>query len=174
MAMPHCLSVPSAASPGLDLQTVAAFERRYPAFWEPHPLPTTESIAKISAHFDISLPTQLIRLAQATSHFSSIFLSLGPDEDAPNHIIPYNRYWRRRRRTRRLPATHIILSNGFMDEDFWCLVRPANELRSEGSKGDDMVIQYWSPAPIGFPGQMTYGEAYRGFPAFLSMLCNSD
>jgi hypothetical protein len=170
--MPHSISASSATSPGLDPQIVVAFERPYHAFWEPHPLPTEASIARISAYFGIALPAELILLARTTAHFSSLFLSLGPDDDAPNHIIPYNRYWRRRRRTRRLPTTHIILSNGLMDEDFWCLVKSENELRSGKSKDDDAVIRYWSPAPIGFPDQTIHGEAYRGFPAFLSMLCD--
>jgi hypothetical protein len=152
--------------PPLDPDLIAAFERRYPAYWEPHPPPTDESIARICAYFGTPLPIQLIQLARATTHFSSLFLSLGPDEDADNHIIAYNHYWRRRRRSRRLPATHIILNNGFMDDDFWCLLK-----HEAASAGDIAAVQFWSPAPAGYPQETIHGERYDDFPSFLRAIC---
>jgi hypothetical protein len=154
------------APSALDPAIIAAFERRYPAYWEPHPPPTDESLARVSAHFGIALPMELIQLAHATAHFSSLFLSLGPNEDADDHIIPYNRYWRRRRRSRQSPATHIILNNGFMDDDFWCLVRPEDR-----STDGTAAVQFWSPAPAGYPREMIHGERYDDFPSFLRSIC---
>jgi hypothetical protein len=152
--------------PPLDAGLIAAFERRYPAYWEPHPPPTDQSIARISAYFRTPLQIELIQLAHATAHFSSLFLSLGPNEDADDHIIPYNRYWRSRRRSRRLPATHIILNNGFMDDDFWCLLK-----HEVVSAADIAAVQFWSPAPAGYPREMIHGERHDDFPSFLRSIC---
>ena len=137
-------------------------------FWEPHPRPTSASLAAISARLRLTIPLELAQLANHSSRFSNIFLGLGENDDAYNHIIPYNRYWKSRRRTRRLPADLVIITNGFMDEDFWCLVRPTEA--SASSPSTQQAVEYWSPAPIGYPKAGHRGPRYETFAQFLDML----
>jgi hypothetical protein len=129
--------------------------------WEPHPLPTQASISEIEERLRIQLPEELIEVAKHSRKFSNLFLSLGPDFGSHSHIVPYNQYWKRRRRTRRLPTDLVIVTNGFMDEDFWCLVR---------NSGNPLAVEYWSPAPIGYPKCGVRGERFSSFLSFLEML----
>lgn len=144
---------------------VAKLDAALPELWEPHPRPTVAPLSRISAHFNLSLPHELIELARSSDRFSDLFLSFGENYTEPNHVIAYNRYWKRRRRTRKLPGDLVILTNGFMDEDFWCLVRPGDHNEPERP-----VVEYWSPAPIGFPKDGIRGPAHSTFSSFLSML----
>ena len=134
-------------------------------FWEPHPLPTSTSLLEIESRMRVSLPVGFVELANQCAKFSDIFLGLGENYDAHNHIIAYNRYWRTRRRTRRLPTDLVIITNGFMDEDFWCLVRPDDE-----AAADEWAVEYWGPAPVGFSTQGMRGPRYETFEAFVESL----
>lgn len=129
--------------------------------WEPHPAPTDMSVAEIERRLRISLPEDLIEIARRSKKFSNLFLSLGPDFDSHCHIISYNRYWMRRRRTRRLPQDLVIITNGFMDEDFWCLVRNLEP---------SPTVEYWSPAAIGYPKTAVRGERFSPLIDFIKML----
>jgi hypothetical protein len=146
---------------------VARFDRVIPDLWEPHPAPTESSIAHINSHFRLALPRALYDLAKQSTRFSNIFLSFGENYEAHNHVIPYNRYWRTRRRTRKLPGNFIIITCGFMDEDFWCIDRDA----PDGMNGYE--IQFWSPSPVGYPGQGHLGERLPGVEALIDKLLNT-
>jgi hypothetical protein len=140
---------------------VSSFDAAVPDLLDPHPRPTEESIAKINAHFGFKLPAALYELALRCTRFSNIFLSFGENYEVHDHVIPYNRYWRTRRRTRKVPSNLVIITNGFMDEDFWCLDRTS----PDGRGGYEM--QFWSPAPIGFPQQGHFGERLASFEVFV-------
>jgi hypothetical protein len=129
--------------------------------WEPHPVPTEASISEIERRLRIALPEDMVEVAKYAKKFSDVFLSLGPDFESHSHIIPYNRYWERRRRTRRLPKDLAIVTNGFMDEDFWCLIR---------SSETSQAVEYWSPAPVGYPKAEVRGERFPSFLSFMKML----
>ena len=142
---------------------IAQFDASMIDAWEPYPRPTQASLLRISTHFNLTLPPQLVELAANSRCFSSFFLSLGEDYGNPVHIITYNAYWRRRRRTRRVPDDLVIVSNGFMDEDFWCLVR------SENPRQPTTTVEYWSPPAIGWPkGGATRGPSHPTFMDFLA------
>jgi len=130
-----------------------------------HAPPTEPSLERISTALRIRLPDLLVTLAGESSRFGQVFLSLGEDYDSFTHIISYNRYWRRRRRTRRLPEDLVIISNGFMDEDFDCLVRP-----KDGTVDGGLAVEYWSPAPIGYPRAGRRGPGYASFEEYLEAL----
>jgi hypothetical protein len=134
-------------------------------FWEPHPKPTDSSLVEIGSRLKLCIPKELVDFAKASNRFSNIFLSLGDDYESPNHIISSNIYWKNRRRTRRLPSDLVIITNGFIDEDFWCLVRPPLP-----SSTTNVAVEYWSPAPIGYPKESHRGPRYETFTAFLEML----
>jgi hypothetical protein len=104
-----------------------------------HPLPTPQSIDRINQHFGIQLPLQLVESVRSWHHSGTWFASLGPDYASCHHIIRINRYWRRRRRTRRLP-NHLIIINLGYDEDFDCL-----DINSPDAESGGYMIQYWSP-----------------------------
>ena len=123
----------------------------------------------ISAHFGIELPQELVELASSSHRFANVFLGFGENYQEFNHVIAYNRYWRSRRRTRKLPRDLVIVTNGFMDEDFWCLVRPEGEHGAPGR-----AVEFWSPAPVGFPRDGVRGPAYATFLEFLAMLVAHD
>ena len=127
--------------------------------------PTKASLDRITASLRIRLPDLLVTLATESSRFGHVFLSLGEDYESTAHIISYNRYWRRRRRTRRLPEDLVIISNGFMDEDFDCLVRP-----KEGQDDGGPAVEYWSPALIGYPRDGCRGPRYASFEEYLEAL----
>jgi len=152
----------------LSSDDIARFERRHPLFRAPHPKPTAHSLARISAHFGVSLPPELVQLSRESAHAAGLFLSLGPDDDSPGHIIRTNSYWRRRRRTRKLPERLIIITHGFMDDDFHCLVRAENPLESNA-----MRVRYWSPAPVGHPKHSILGEPFENFAAYFDWLCGT-
>jgi hypothetical protein len=143
----------------------AKFDEVIGDFWEPHPKPTDSSLAEIGSRLRLSIPKEFSDFAKASSRFSNVFLSLGDNYESHNHIIPYNLYWKSRRRTRRLPSDLVIITDGFMDEDFWCLVRPPI-----ASSAGNVAVEYWSPAPIGYPKGSHRGPRYESFTAFLEML----
>lgn len=140
---------------------VEQFDSAVHDFWGTHPRPTHASLERISQALRIRPPDLLVSLAKKSSCFANIFLSLGNNYESQDHIIPYNRYWRQRRRTRQLPKDLVIITNGWMDEDFNCLVRP------ESSSGTAVAVEFWSPAPIGFPKQSHRGPRHESFEAFL-------
>ncbi|NJM12346.1 MAG: hypothetical protein HC889_11100 [Synechococcaceae cyanobacterium SM1_2_3] len=129
-----------------------------------HPPPTVESIDKISKHFGIVLPDDLVELATRSKKFSSLFLSLGPDYPSRNHIIRVNSHWRHRRRTRRLPNHLVIITDGFMDDRFWCMdIEQPN------------AIQFWCPEPITYASVEPPPTRYVTFEAFIEgMVMGSD
>ena len=143
---------------------VSSFDAAIPDLWDPHPRPTEESIAKINGHFGIKLPPVLYEFALGCARFGNIFLGFGENYEAHDHVIPYNRYWRTRRRTRKLPSNLVIITNGFMDEDFGCLDRTS----PDGQGGYE--VQFWSPAPIGFPHQGHMGERLASFESLVELI----
>jgi len=144
---------------------VERFDLAIRGYGSAHLPPTEASLNRISTVLRIRLPDLLVTLAKESSRFGHVFLSLGEDYESPTHIISYNRYWRRRRRTRRLPSDLVIISNGFMDEDFDCLVRPDKDQDNEG-----LAVEYWSPAPIGHPKNGCRGPRYSSFEEYLEGL----
>lgn len=130
-----------------------------------HPPPTESSLKRVAATLNICIPDLLVKLATESPGFGHRFLSLGEDHESCTHIISYNRYWRRRRRTRRLPSDLVIISNGFMDEDFDCLVRPNGDQHNGVH-----AVEYWSPAPIGYPKDGCRGPRYASFEEYLESL----
>lgn len=143
---------------------VEQFDSAVHDFWGAHPRPTRASLERISQALRIRLPDLLVSLARESSRFANLFLSLGDNYESHDHIIPYNRYWRQRRRTRRLPKDLVIITNGWMDDDFNCLVRPEN------SSDTVVAVEFWSPAPVGFPKQSHRGPRHESFETFLTGL----
>jgi len=142
---------------------VERFDHAIRGYGGDHSPPTEASLNRISTVLRIRFPDLFVKLAMESSRFGHVFLSLGEDYDSATHIISFNRYWRRRRWTRRLPSDLVIISNGFMDEDFNCLVRPEN--------GDEaLAVEYWSPAPIGYPKNGCRGPRYSSFDEYLEAL----
>jgi hypothetical protein len=103
------------------------------------PRATTFSIARINAHFGITLPADLVEFARCSKAFGNWFASIGPDYESPNHIIRINSYWRRRRRTRSMPRNLVAINLGF-DDDLDCL-----DVSSYDPMSGEYHIQYWSP-----------------------------
>jgi hypothetical protein len=103
------------------------------------PRPTLSSIARINAHFGITLPADMIEFALSSKGFGHWFASLGPDEQSRNHIIRVNSYWRRRRRTRAIPRHLVVINIGF-DDDLDCL-----DLSAFDACSGEYPIRYWSP-----------------------------
>lgn len=128
-------------------------------------MPTSQSVQEIESRINLRLPDLLIQMAMRCDSFSSVFLSIGPDIENHSHIIPYNRYWRRRRRTRKLPSDLVIITNGWMDEDFWCFVRSP-----QGTGIVEPRLQYWSPAPVGYPKDGVRGEMHANIEEFVERL----
>ena len=117
-------------------ELIAAYDQAVDRSWdEPHRRPTPFSIKRIEQHFGLRLPPLLIELARASKSFSSIFTSLGADYEAHDHIVRVNSYWRRRRRTRRIPRSYVILTQGH-DNHFWCL---------DKHEAGETAMQFWCP-----------------------------
>ncbi len=103
------------------------------------PRPTKNSIDNINKHFGITLPKSLIYFAINSKFFGTWFASLGDNYTYPHHIIRINSYWRRRRRTRRIPRNLIIINIGH-DEDLDCM-----DKNSRNSETGEYTIRYWCP-----------------------------
>lgn len=140
---------------------VEQFDSAVHDFWGTHPRPTHASLERISQALHIHLPDVLVSLASESSRFANIFLSLGENYESDDHIIPNNRYWRQRRRARQLPKDLVIITNAWMNENFNCLVRPRS------SADTAVAVEFWSPAPVGFPNQFHRGPRHESFEAFL-------
>jgi hypothetical protein len=123
--------------------------------------PTGASVRRIETHFGIKLPADLVHLARRARHARSFLLEFGPDEHTSSHVIRCNSYWRRRRRTRRLPRNLIILNQGYMDDLFWCL-----DIAAPTADGADYAVRFWCPDPIQYPGERPT-ERYPDFRSFL-------
>lgn len=142
----------------IDLDLCRRFEAAFGVDGDALPtalLPTPHSVAKIEAHFGLKLPPLLLYLAQTSPAFYRVFHSLGPISRGTFNLIQINSYWRRRRKTRRLPRDLVILTQGFMDERFWCLKLDADRDRPE--------VRFWTPDRLyyhgdGEPGRMHYPD----------------
>ncbi|MDJ0941030.1 MAG: hypothetical protein QNJ00_14815 [Woeseiaceae bacterium] len=118
---------------------VKRFDEAVPSYHGPHPQPTEFSIRKINEHFGIQLPQLWIELACGSKSFSSWFSSIGPDFESHSHIIRINSYYRRRRRTRRIPDHLVIVNLGF-DYDCDCL-----DIDTLDKATGNYALRYWSP-----------------------------
>ena len=128
-----------------------------------HPLPTEKSVSKIEEHFKIKLPKLLLQLAEHGKNFSSRFLSLGSDFESHSHIIRVNSYWRRRRRTKRVPENLVVLTQGWMDNRFWCL-----DCSAPDEHKSDYAIQFWCPEKIFYASESDRPpERYPDFRSFV-------
>ncbi len=121
------------------LKLIKRFDETVPSFHGPHPKPTEFSIRKINEHFGIQLPGLLIELARGSKSFSSWFSSIGPDYDSYSHIIRINSYYRRRRRTRRIPQNLVVINMGH-DSDCDCL-----DLDTFDAQTGNYELKYWCP-----------------------------
>lgn len=118
----------------------ATFDRCLVDCFPRHPRPDPDSIKRIEEHFQTALPTTLTNLAKTSDKFHCLFASLGPDFQSPSHIIRINSYWRRRRRTRKIPTSYVGLTLGF-DEQLDCLCIPEIPGDPEG-----YPVITWSPS----------------------------
>lgn len=143
---------------------VQRFDEAFRNSWKlpPHPRATESSIRRIEDHFEIRLPQTLIALAKMSESFSALFSSFGPNYGDDSHVIRENSYWKRRRRTRRLPGNLVIIGGNSMDEDFHCL--DVSLIEKDGTLDS---VRYWSPAPIGYPNDDIYGDEVESVAAFL-------
>jgi hypothetical protein len=120
-----------------------------------HQRPTDGSVSRVNEHFSIRLPAELVQLAKHSKYYPAYFLSLGPDYQSHCHIIRVNSYWRRRRPKRRIPRNLVVITQGYMDDRFWCLdtSAPTNE--------GDYAVQFWCPEPMTW-----FGEPVLRYPSF--------
>ncbi|HSX58859.1 MAG TPA: hypothetical protein VLF18_01550 [Tahibacter sp.] len=94
------------------LALIEQFNALDDSLYFPHwPKPTDGSLSRIEAHFGVKLPPLLVSLARNSRRFGQRFASIGPNHDSPQHIIRINSYWRRRRRTRRVPRGYVIVTD---------------------------------------------------------------
>jgi hypothetical protein len=121
------------------------------------PRPTSHSIAKISEHFGMTLPASLREFVVGWRSSGSWFAGFGPDYHSRDHVIRINSYWRRRRKTRRLPRHFVIVNRGF-DEDCDCL-----DLTTFDPVTGEYAIRYWSPG-------ISDGEVHGSFPEYADAL----
>lgn len=139
-------------------ELIAAYDEAVDRPWdEPHRRPTAFSIKRIEQHFGLSLPPLLIELARASKSFSSVFTSLGADYEARDHIIRVNSYWRRRRRTRRIPRSYVILTRGH-DDHFWCL---------DKLETGETAMQFWCPEELVYFSDERPVTRYTSFDEYL-------
>ena len=140
----------------------AAFDAAHRGLWEPHPEPTTFSIRVIEKTLSVALPQQLIDLARSSTKYSDVFLSIGPDFESPDHIIPYNDMRHRDEGRRQLPKNLAIFTNGFMEEDYFCLEA------GRGADGHALgSVWFWSPPPVGYDDEVTCECMYGSFEKYL-------
>lgn len=125
---------------------ITRFDAAVKSQWEPHPLPTNESVMTIMRRLGVDLPFGLLEFAQHSGSFSSFFLGIGPDYDGHSNIISRNDYWRKPEGCIPLPAHLVMFTDGFMDDNFWCFDR-------RSLVGGEYSIQYWAPEvdPADFP-----------------------
>jgi hypothetical protein len=127
-----------------------------------HARPTDGSISKINAHFSIQLPLALVQLARHSRNYDAYFLGLGPDYTSLSHIIRVNSYWRRRRPKRQLPRNLIIVTEGYMDDRFWCLDTSTPAVGSGG-----YPLQFWCPEELVYPSDERPIMRYPDFESFV-------
>jgi hypothetical protein len=105
---------------------------------------TKFTFTKIEKHFGIKLPDELRYLSTHLHSFTTIFASLGNDFNSRDHIVKINSYWRRRRRTRKLPNHFIIFSKDH-DADCYCFkIDPEKKILAN-------EIYYWTPGILPEP-----------------------
>ena len=98
--------------------------------------PTEESINHIENELGIKLPSSLINFAKASKNYGNWLASLGPDYDAPNHILSINKMLKLEGK---LPANFVVINVGY-DEDYSCL-----DLETYNKIEDEYLITYWAP-----------------------------
>lgn len=129
----------------------------------PYSPPTRAEIARVEQHFGILFPPLLVQLAVLSQHFNARFLCLEAHPKGGNSIISVNSYWKRRRRTRRLPANLIIVTEGYMDDAFWCLDRTDRA----GGCGE-FAWQFWCPDRLISPDETQVPVTrYSNFRSFI-------
>ena len=148
-------------------ERVAEFDSKPRVILTEQARPTRESVGRINSHFRIILPELLVALGQGAKNYSAIFASIGTDYGSAAHIIRLNSYWRRRRRTRRIPAYLVIITQGFMDDQFWCL-----NISRMGPGLDPYPVQFWCPVRLDYPSEERPALWYPSFEAFLDGLIN--
>lgn len=121
------------------------FDAVKPLYYVDHKRPSDSSITRVSEHFGLVLPSDLVQLAKHSKYYAAHFLSIGSDYSSPLHIIRANSYWRRRRPKRRIPKNLVILNIGY-DDNYWCL-----DLSSQNKNGE-YAIQFWCPEEISWFG----------------------
>lgn len=104
-----------------------------------HPRPTPFSIRRINEHFQMTLPASFLQFVRSWRSSGNWFAGLGSDYDSPFHIIRINSFWRRRRRTRRIPHNLVIFNRGH-DEDCDCF-----NLDVYDPASGEYEIRYWFP-----------------------------
>ncbi len=143
----------------MKVSQIEHFDQKVHSCYAPHPKPTNDSIEKINDHFGIQLPGALIEFARHSNSFSSWFASIGPDFDSHTHIIRINSFWRRRRKTRRIPTDLVIINLGH-DEDCDCL-----DVSSYDPESGEYEIQYWCP-------EVSNGKRWQDFHTYIADLCS--
>lgn len=128
-----------------------------------HARPTDGSINKVNAHFGIHLPRNLVQLAKHSKNYNACFLSIGSDYQSPSHIIRVNSYWRRRRPRRRIPRHLVIITEGSMDDRFWCLDTSA----PSSDDNDAYAVQFWCPDEIIYPSHDRPTLRYPNFEQYI-------
>jgi hypothetical protein len=127
-----------------------------------HKRPTDGSINKVAAHFGIQFPREFVQLAKHSKNYSAYFLGIGSDYESPGHMIRVNSYWRRRRPKRRVPRNLIIITEGYMDDMFWCFDASAPTVA-----GGDYAVQFWCPDEITYPSDDRSVQRYPDFGSYM-------
>jgi len=122
---------------------IARFDASVPDQWEPHALPTADSLAAVEARFAFRVPSLLIEFARKSKSFSSFFLSLGPDLDNHSHIITKNEMvrthddWLRWRHGTPALQHLVFFTENFMEDFFWSF--------DTSHPGPEFPIVIWRP-----------------------------
>jgi|GEM_PF-2357188 len=123
---------------------------------------TESSIHKINNHFGIVLPKSFLYFAKNSKKFGSWFCGFGEDYLSRQHVIRINSYWRRRRKSKRIPTGFVVINIGF-DEDCDCI-----DLNSFDALTGEYQIVYWSPYL-----EPPFMQRYNNFPDYIEFQIKS-
>jgi hypothetical protein len=103
-----------------------------------------------------------VQLAKHSAAYDAYFLSIGADYASQSHIIRVNSYWRRRRMKRRIPPNLVVITEGYMDDLFWCL-----DTSSPCCTGDGYAVQFWCPEKLTYSSSGRPVQRYPDFESYM-------